>query len=69
MKVNFEDLKIGDMVVDSWHKYEGFGIVIKKFGRTVHIRFPLGHPNSIRENGIQIWDYEHVNEFLLHYEG
>ena len=59
MESLFDQLKIGDMVCDSWWRYRGYGIVKKKFKKTMHIKWNSNYPDSFK-----IFDKQHVDQFL-----
>ena len=60
MKITlFDELEVGDMVIDTWWRYRGWGIITKKFKRTIHINWGNGPYDPYR-----IYDKPHTNQFL-----
>lgn len=58
MKTMFDILQPGDYVRDTWWRHEGFGIIQKKYKKTIHIKWY--NPSVSR----RIYDISHANLFL-----
>lgn len=55
----FDNLKVGDLVCDTWWRYRGCGIITKKYNKTLHIKWNSNVPEYFK-----IYDKPHVNQFL-----